>query len=53
MTGAGARSIGAEVLQGFISGSARVVVTTSRVSREVTEYCLYQAMYSKFGSHGS
>ena len=51
MTGAGARSIGAEVLGGLISGGARVVVTTSRFSREVTEY--YQAMYSKFGSRGS
>ena len=51
MTGAGAGSIGAEVLQGLISGGARVVVTTSRFSREVTEY--YQAMYSKFGSRGS
>ncbi|CAZ80158.1 unnamed protein product [Tuber melanosporum] len=51
MTGAGAGSIGADVLQGLISGGARVVVTTSRFSREVTEY--YQAMYSKFGSRGS
>lgn len=51
MTGAGAGSIGAEVLQGLLSGGARVVVTTSRFSREVTEY--YQAMYTKFGSRGS
>ncbi|KAL7270275.1 3-oxoacyl-[acyl-carrier-protein] synthase [Rhizina undulata] len=51
MTGAGAGSIGAEVLQGLLSGGARVVVTTSRFSREVTEY--YQAMYSKFGARGS
>lgn len=51
MTGAGAGSIGAEVLQGLVSGGARVVVTTSRFSREVTEY--YQAMYTRYGSRGS
>ncbi|CZT51065.1 probable fatty acid synthase, alpha subunit [Rhynchosporium secalis] len=51
MTGAGAGSIGADVLQGLISGGAKVVVTTSRFSREVTEY--YQSMYSRFGSRGS
>nr|UWK20282.1 fatty acid synthase alpha subunit [Trichoderma margaretense] len=51
MTGAGAGSIGAEVLQGLVSGGAKVVVTTSRFSREVTEY--YQSMYSRFGSRGS
>jgi fatty acid synthase subunit alpha len=51
MTGAGAGSIGAEVLQGLISGGAKVIVTTSRYSREVTEY--YQAMYARFGARGS
>lgn len=51
MTGAGAGSIGANVLQGLISGGAKVVVTTSRFSREVTEY--YQAMYARFGASGS
>ncbi|EPS26514.1 Fatty acid synthase subunit alpha [Penicillium oxalicum] len=51
MTGAGAGSIGAEVLQGLISGGAKVVVTTSRFSREVTEY--YQGMYARFGARGS
>ncbi|KAI9721035.1 MAG: hypothetical protein M1812_002515 [Candelaria pacifica] len=51
MTGAGAGSIGAEVLSGLISGGAKVVVTTSRFSREVTEY--YQAMYARYGSNGS
>ena len=51
MTGAGAGSIGAEVLQGLISGGAKVVVTTSRFSREVTEY--YQSMYTRYGSSGS
>ena len=51
MTGAGAGSIGAEVLQGLISGGAKVVVTTSRFSKEVTEY--YQSMYARYGSSGS
>ena len=51
MTGAGAGSIGAEVLQGLISGGAKVIVTTSRFSRQVTEY--YQAMYSRYGARGS
>ena len=51
MTGAGAGSIGADVLQGLISGGAKVIVTTSRFSREVTEY--YQSMYARYGSKGS
>ncbi|KAJ5469420.1 Fatty acid synthase subunit alpha [Penicillium diatomitis] len=51
MTGAGAGSIGAEVLQGLISGGAKVVVTTSRFSREVTEY--YQGIYARYGARGS
>jgi fatty acid synthase subunit alpha, fungi type len=51
MTGAGAGSIGAEVLQGLVSGGAKVVVTTSRFSREVTEY--YQSMYTRYGSRNS
>lgn len=51
MTGAGAGSIGAEVLQGLVSGGAKVVVTTSRFSREVNEY--YQSMYSRYGARGS
>ena len=51
MTGAGAGSIGAEVLQGLLSGGAKVIVTTSRFSRAVTEY--YQSMYTKYGSKGS
>lgn len=51
MTGAGAGSIGADVLQGLISGGAKVVVTTSRFSRGVTEY--YQSMYSRYGARGS
>lgn len=51
VTGAGAGSIGAEILQGLISGGAKVIVTTLRYSRKVTEY--YQNMYSRFGATGS
>ena len=51
ITGAGAGSIGAEILQGLISGGARVLVTTSRYSKEVTEY--YQSLYTRHGSKGS
>ncbi|KAL2165066.1 hypothetical protein VTH06DRAFT_362 [Thermothelomyces fergusii] len=51
MTGAGVGSIGAEVLKGLISGGAKVIVTTSRFSREVTEY--YQSIYARYGSRGS
>ena len=51
MTGASAGSIAAEVMQGLIGGGAKVVVTTSRYSRQVTEY--YQSMYARFGSTGS
>lgn len=51
MTGAGAGSIGADVLSGLISGGAKVVITTSRFSRQVTEY--YQSLYARYGARGS
>ncbi|KAK9251877.1 3-oxoacyl-reductase [Lipomyces tetrasporus] len=51
MTGAGAGSIGAAVLQGLLSGGAKVVVTTSRYSKQVTEY--YQSIYAKYGASNS
>ncbi|OLL25716.1 Fatty acid synthase subunit alpha [Neolecta irregularis DAH-3] len=51
MTGCGAGSIGAEVMQGLLAGGANVVVTTSRYSKEVTEF--YQATYTRYGSKGS
>ncbi|KAK9477443.1 3-oxoacyl-reductase [Lipomyces japonicus] len=51
MTGAGAGSIGAAVLEGLLSGGAKVVVTTSRYSKEVTEY--YQSVYAKYGASDS
>ncbi|KAH3666371.1 hypothetical protein OGAPHI_003550 [Ogataea philodendri] len=51
ITGAGAGSIGAEILQGLLAGGAKVIVTTSRYSKSVTEY--YQHMYSRYGAAGS
>ncbi|KAK6459259.1 fatty acid synthase subunit alpha [Scheffersomyces xylosifermentans] len=51
LTGAGVGSIGAEILQGLISGGAKVIVTTSRFSKKVTEY--YQNMYARYGAAGS
>ncbi|CCH46337.1 fatty-acid synthase complex protein, putative [Wickerhamomyces ciferrii] len=51
ITGAGAGSIGAEVLKGLIQGGANVILTTSRFSKKVTEY--YQQIYAKYGARGS
>lgn len=51
LTGAGKGSIGSEILKGLLSGGAKVIVTTSRFSREVTEY--FQSIYQTFGSRGS
>ncbi|KAF7722190.1 3-oxoacyl-[acyl-carrier-protein] synthase [Apophysomyces ossiformis] len=51
LTGAGKDSIGSEVLKGLVAGGAKVVVTTSRFSRQVTEY--FQSIYQTYGSRGS
>lgn len=51
ITGAGEGSIGSQVLQGLISGGAKVIVTTSRYRRSVAEY--YQGMYTRYGARGS
>jgi 3-oxoacyl-ACP reductase-like protein/enoyl reductase-like protein/malonyl CoA-acyl carrier protein transacylase/acyl dehydratase len=51
LTGAGKDSIGSEVLKGLVSGGAKVVVTTSRFSRQVTDY--FQSIYETYGSKGS
>lgn len=51
MTGCGAGSIGAEVMQGLLAGGANVIVTTSRYSRSVTEF--YQQTFARYGSKGS
>nr|BAB62032.1 fatty acid synthase alpha-subunit [Schizosaccharomyces pombe] len=51
VTGAGAGSIGAQIVEGLLAGGAKVVVTTSRFSRKVTEF--YQSLYTRHGSRGS
>lgn len=51
ITGAGKGSIGAEILQGLIQGGAKVIVTTSRFSKPVTDF--YQSVYAKYGAKGS
>ncbi|KAI9473939.1 MAG: fatty acid synthase [Benjaminiella poitrasii] len=51
LTGAGRDSIGSEVMKGLLAGGAKVIVTTSRFSREVTEY--FQSIYKTFGSKDS
>ncbi|KAF2474319.1 uncharacterized protein BDR25DRAFT_215519 [Lindgomyces ingoldianus] len=50
VTGAGKGSIGAKIVQGLLSGGAKVMVTTSSYSR-ATKF--YQHIFSKFGSKGS
>ncbi len=49
--GAGANSIGAEVVRGLLCGGARVIVTTSRVVSRTARF--YQHMYRKHGAKGS
>ena len=51
ITGTGAGSIGAMILEGLISGGASVIATTSNFSPEVTQY--YQSMYASHGARGS
>ncbi|OLY80881.1 Fatty acid synthase subunit alpha [Smittium mucronatum] len=51
VTGCGKGSIGANIVEGLLSGGAQVVITTSRFSKKTMEY--YQLMYQKYGSKGS
>ena len=51
LTGAGQGSIGAEILQGLLSGGASVIVTTSSYSPKVTAH--FQSIFSQFGARGS
>lgn len=51
LTGAGAGSIGAEILRGLLSGGAKVVVTTSSFCLETTKF--YQNIYVTHGAPGS
>ncbi|KAF2028409.1 hypothetical protein EK21DRAFT_69891 [Setomelanomma holmii] len=50
VTGAGKGSIGANIVQGLVSGGARVIVTTSSYAK-ATKF--YQNMFSTHGSKGS
>ena len=51
VTGTGTGSIGSALLEGLLSGGARVVATTSRLSSEVAEY--YQRLFAAYGARGS
>jgi fatty acid synthase subunit alpha len=51
ITGCGKDSIGVEILKALLAGGARVIVTTSRFSKSVTEY--YRSIYERHGSKGS
>lgn len=51
LTGAGVGSIGSEILRGLLSGGAKVVVTTSSFSLDVTRF--YQSIYVTYGAPGS
>ncbi|RFU28583.1 hypothetical protein B7463_g7751, partial [Scytalidium lignicola] len=51
LTGAGRGSIGTEILQGLISGGAKVVVATSSFSSSVARY--FQMIYARYGARGT
>ncbi|KAK1590719.1 uncharacterized protein LY79DRAFT_686575 [Colletotrichum navitas] len=51
LTGAGRNSIGFRLLRLLLEGGARVTVTTSSFSPEITN--MYQALYSRCGAKGS
>ena len=51
LTGAGPKSIGAEVLRGLLMGGARVIVTSSRPPAETKDF--YQNLYAEYGGRGS
>lgn len=51
LTGAGPKSIGAEVLRALLMGGARVIVTSSRPPAETKGF--YQDLYAEYGARGS
>lgn len=51
VTGCGKGSIGAAIVEVLVSGGAKVIVTTSRFSKSVTEF--YRSIYERVGSKGS
>jgi len=50
-TGVGKGSIGVEVVKGFLSGGARIVIITSSYNHKTVEY--YQSIFQSFGGRGS
>ncbi|EXJ85584.1 fatty acid synthase subunit alpha, fungi type [Capronia coronata CBS 617.96] len=51
ITGAGAGSIGAELVRSVLQAGAYVIVTSSSYSPKVTKY--YQDVYTRYGARGS
>ncbi|KAL4892836.1 hypothetical protein BDV59DRAFT_208020 [Aspergillus ambiguus] len=51
ITGAGSNSIGAEIVEGLLSGGARVIVSTSRPLPE--SFLFFQHIYRAHGAKGS
>ncbi|KAL4907693.1 3-oxoacyl-synthase [Aspergillus multicolor] len=51
VTGAGPSSIAVSVIQGLLSGGARIIVTTSRPLAQGSGF--YQKMYRRYGAKGS
>ena len=51
LTGAGQGSIGVQLLAGLIAGGAKVIVTTSNYTPEVTRF--YSSLYCQHGARGS
>ena len=49
--GAGPRSIGAEIVQGLLSGGAHVIVTTSRAISDTSKF--FKSIYQDYGARGS
>lgn len=51
VTGAGPQSIGADIVQGLLSGGANVIVTTSRAVSSASTF--YNSVYKDSGARGS
>jgi fatty acid synthase subunit alpha len=51
VTGAGAGSIGAEIVRGLLSGGAKVIVTTNRATSTAAKF--FRQMYKECGAQGS
>ncbi|KAL4882433.1 hypothetical protein BJY04DRAFT_227084 [Aspergillus karnatakaensis] len=51
ITGAGPYSIAARIVQGLLSGGAKIIVTTSTITSESAPF--YQQMYRQYGAKGA